>query len=113
MQKIFILVFPLFFLLAISSILGYYQKKETFEVRREQVLGDLSSAIDDAVKDGEYGCCIDPACTMCYLGSWIWDDGVCRCDEMIATGQDDKVCPQCVKGMEKGLCKSSLGECQI
>ncbi|UCD02655.1 MAG: hypothetical protein JSV63_02585 [Candidatus Aenigmatarchaeota archaeon] len=81
------------------------ERAESFEDRRSRILGELSLAIDDATLDERYSCCIDPPCTMCYMGSWIWDDGICRCDEMIANGEDDKVCPQCVRGLEEGQCK--------
>lgn len=81
--------------------------KESFSEKREHVLGELQLAIDDAVEEGKYHCCIEPACTMCYMGSWIWDDGTCDCDGMIAKGDFDKVCPQCKRGIEEGLCKSS------
>ena len=79
----------------------------TYDAKREKLLMDLHNAIREAEEQGEYECCIKPACTMCYLGDWIWEDGSCLCDEMIAQGQDDKVCPQCKKGLEKGLCESA------
>ncbi|MFA4855316.1 MAG: hypothetical protein WC634_01855 [archaeon] len=82
----------------------------TFEERRGNILNELSEAINDAKLEGKYGCCIEPPCTMCYLGEWIWDDGYCRCDEMIAKGEFDKVCPQCKKGLEEGKCVSGTGK---
>lgn len=82
-------------------------KQENFEQRREKILNELSTSIDKAVFEGKYHCCIDPPCTMCYLGNWIWKDGSCNCDGMIAKGEFDKVCPQCVNGLEEGNCKSS------
>jgi len=82
----------------------------TFEERREKVLSDLNFAIEDAKKEGKYKCCIEPACTMCYLGNWIWKDGTCDCDGMIAEDEWDKVCPQCKRGIEEGLCKSVKAE---
>jgi hypothetical protein len=60
--------------------------------------------IDLQAREGNYRCCIDPPCTMCFMGDWIWDDGTCRCDDMIAQGEDDKVCPQCKGGSEEGTC---------
>lgn len=82
--------------------------------RRERILGELSQAIDEAIASGKYKCCIDPPCDMCFLGHWIWDDGSCMCDDMIAKGEFDKVCPQCVKGIELGLCKSTRqSTCEI
>ncbi|MFH1364785.1 MAG: hypothetical protein ABIH52_03975 [Candidatus Aenigmatarchaeota archaeon] len=92
---------------------AFTQPKENFEDRREAILQELSFAIDDAVTEGKYSCCIDPPCTMCYMGSWLWDDGICRCDEMIRNGEFDKVCPQCAKGIEEGRCTSSETLCEI
>lgn len=85
-----------------------------FEERREDVITGLTVAIEEAKEEGKYNCCIDPACTMCYLGHWLWKDGSCHCDDMIKNGEDDKVCPECKKGLEEGNCKSSEEEfCEI
>jgi len=73
----------------------------------EDVIAGLETAIAQATKDGDYHCCIDPACTMCYLGSWIFEPGTCNCDEAIAKGEFDKVCPECKKGIEEGDCSSA------
>jgi hypothetical protein len=81
--------------------------KETFEERRASVLNGLYLAIDDAISEGKYECCIEPPCTMCYMGNWIWDDGTCKCDELMKEGRFDEVCPQCIKGLEEGRCKSA------
>jgi len=95
-------------------VLNGFQKELSLEERREKVISDLNLAIKEAEEEGRYKCCIEPACTMCYLGGWIWDDGSCYCDDMIAEGKYDKVCPQCKKGLEDGLCKSSEEEkCDI
>ena len=81
---------------------------------RAKILNELSGAIDAAVKEGKYHCCIDPPCTMCYLGDWLWDDGTCDCDGMIAKGEFDKVCPQCKRGIEEGRCISTAQEsCEV
>ena len=71
------------------------------------VIAGLRAGIEQARKNGDYNCCIEPACTMCYLGSWIFDEGTCHCDEAIAGGEFDKVCPECRKGIEKGECSST------
>lgn len=84
-----------------------------FEKNREKVLSQLYLAIEDAEKMGKYKCCIEPPCTMCYLGDWIWEDGTCDCDEKIAMAEWDKVCPQCKRGIEEGRCKSETGTCSI
>lgn len=77
------------------------------EQKRERILNELSLAIEEAQSEGKYNCCIEPPCTMCYFGDWIWKDGSCDCGGMIARGELDKVCPQCKKGIEAGLCKST------
>ena len=79
-------------------------QSETFEQRRTRILDEMALEIQDAESQGEYKCCIEPPCTMCYLGDWVWDDGTCDCDGMIKNGDWDKVCPQCVKGIEEGSC---------
>ncbi len=87
---------------------------EGFVEGRTKILNELSDAIGVAVKEGKYHCCIDPPCTMCFLGDWLWDDGTCDCDGMIAKGEFDKVCPQCKRGIEEGRCISSAQEsCEV
>jgi len=88
-------------------ITSIYPNFQSYSQRRAATISDIDSEIAKSVAEGNYRCCIAPACTMCYLGDWIWDDGICRCDDMIAQGQDDKVCPQCKKGLEEGKCKYS------
>jgi len=82
-------------------------KKPGFEDKRAKLLADLDSNIREAVLEGKYNCCIEPPCTMCYLGNWIWEDGTCHCDEMIAQGELDKVCPQCRQKVGEGQCNST------
>ena len=87
---------------------------QTYQQKRENVITSMMVAIDQEILAGNYMCCIDPPCTMCFLGHWLWDDGICRCDDMIAKGEFDKVCPQCVRGIEEGQCKSIKEEnCKI
>ena len=102
-------------MIVVVSLLGVMLSgAESFEDKRARVLGELSLAIDGAVAEGKYECCIDPPCTMCYMGNWLWDDGTCKCDEMIANGEYDKVCPQCARGLEEGLCKyANKSICEI
>ncbi len=97
-------------LVAVIILNFYFPKAESFEQKRLRVLKELSASIDDAVLQGKYHCCIDPPCTMCYLGNWIWKDGTCNCDLMIAQGEFDKVCPQCVKGIENSQCEFTGGK---
>jgi len=87
--------------------------KNSFEENREKVLSQLYLAIEEAKKMGKYKCCIEPPCTMCYLGEWIFKDGTCDCDGMISMNEWDKVCPQCIRGIKEGKCKSEIGSCPL
>lgn len=93
-----------------QTVALFSQQEQSFEQRRTNLLNELSESINSAMLEGKYKCCIEPACTMCYLGNWIWQDGTCDCDGMIAKGEFDKVCPQCKRGIEEGRCISSLKE---
>jgi len=87
--------------------------KTTFEEKRDEILLEIFSTIEKAEElSGIYECCIEPPCTMCFLGNWIWDDGTCDCDTMMMNGEWDKVCPQCIRGMEEGRCKSTKTDTQ-
>jgi hypothetical protein len=109
MKKIFFCVITVIILSAVA-VYSSSLPIESFEQKRERILNELSLAIEEAKTEGNYGCCIEPPCTMCYLGNWIWDDGGCYCDEMILKGEFDKVCPQCIKGIEEGKCISTKNE---
>ena len=111
MKKIKSLILASLLVIVILVSLIFYSsatfQKQSFEEKREKLLEQLYSNINEAILEGRYECCIEPPCTMCYLGHWIWDDGTCACDEMIAKGELDKVCPQCKRGIEEGECKSA------
>jgi len=79
----------------------------------DKIISNLEKAIDIAKEKGDYNCCIEPDCTMCYLGHWIFDKGTCHCDEAIAEGRTEDVCPECKKGIEKGQCSSKESECLL
>ncbi len=113
MKKILFMFFFIGMTMGIAS--GYlYPNFQTYQQKRENVISLMENAIDQEIKAGNYKCCIDPPCTMCFLGEWLWDDGICRCDDMIASGEFDKVCPECKSGIESGECKSSQkGFCVI
>ena len=117
-----IVIFIVFLVLIISGI--YFLKvwpfpefeNHNFTDTRSKTLSDLDAAIASAVDTGDYHCCINPPCTMCYLGSWVFEDGKCNCDAMIAKGELDKVCPECKKGVENGTCSSqaeTADSCEI
>lgn len=108
MKKIIFLVMTIIILTAL--VYASRLQTENFEQKRERILNELSLAIDEAIGEGRYKCCIDPPCTMCYMGNWLWSDGSCYCDDMILKGEFDKVCPQCIKGIEEGKCISTNKE---
>ena len=101
--------------LLVGTLVGFslavaYPDIRTFEDKRSDIISDMEELINDEVASGSYRCCIDPPCTMCLLGQWIWDDGICRCDDLIVEGDFDNVCPQCKSKIKEGGCKSSLGD---
>jgi|SRR3989338_1568389 len=81
-----------------------YSNFQSFEEKRGRIIKDMKILINEQAKEGNYRCCIEPPCTMCFMGNWLWDDGICRCDDMIASGEFDKVCPQCKDKLEEGQC---------
>ncbi len=115
-RKIYILSILLILFMTVSIFMVLLIKKQGFEEKRESLLEQLYNNIEEAKLEGNYECCIEPPCTMCYLGNWIWEDGSCYCDRMIIEGKNEDVCPQCVKGIEEGKCKSTEnneGWCEI
>ena len=61
--------------------------------------------IHKAEQEGNYRCCIKPACTMCYSEGNKWNygqAGTCACDDLIAQGKEP--CPQCARALS---CDSS------
>jgi len=78
-----------------------------------KAVDNLDKAIAEAVEKGDYSCCIDPPCRMCFMGEWVFEKGTCDCDQYIGSGEMDKVCPECKHGIEEGECESQKGSCQI
>ena len=79
----------------------------------EHVIETLEKGIEHSKEQGNYKCCIEPDCKMCYLGNWKFDKGTCFCDDAIAEGNDELVCPECKKGLEEGTCSSVKEECEV
>ncbi len=53
-----------------------------------------------AKENGDYRCCIEPDCTMCYSEGNKWNYGIagtCGCDDFIAKGEEP--CPQCARAL--------------
>ena len=112
MKKSVLIIISLI-ILSLLTISGC-KKDVSLEERRLGVLSELNMAIEEAEKSGVYKCCIEPACTMCYLSGNKWNygkGGTCACDEFIAKGEDP--CPQCVKGIEEGNCESTEEFCDV
>lgn len=89
---------------------------KSFEEKRNEILSEMDLTLKEATKSGKYKCCIEPPCKMCFLGNWIWKDGKCDCDTMIAQGKWDKVCPECKAGIKEGRCistKTMNGICPV
>ena len=65
----------------------------------ELLIKQRDVAIKKAKEAGDYKCCIEPACTMCYMEANKWNNhtaGTCACDDIIAQGGEP--CPQCKRG---------------
>lgn len=76
----------------------------------EKIIMQRDYAIAKAVEAGDYRCCINPACTMCYMEANKWNNqtpGTCACDDLIARGEEP--CPQCLAGS----CDGKSGSCEI
>ncbi|HDQ22507.1 MAG TPA: hypothetical protein ENN28_00870 [Candidatus Uhrbacteria bacterium] len=74
--------------------------KLSLEQMWEQITNQRQLAIAKARQNGDYKCCIDPPCTMCFDSASQWNygqTGKCFCDEFIARGEEP--CPQCQKGI--------------
>jgi len=106
MKKKLIVFAVVILLLSISFFTVQIINENNFEVKREKLLSSLYSNIKEAERLGKYRCCIEPPCTMCYLGDWVWEDGTCDCDAMIKSGEWGKVCPKCIRGIKEGRCSS-------
>ncbi|MBR9704795.1 hypothetical protein GOV12_05260 [Candidatus Pacearchaeota archaeon] len=89
----FVVVFSLVALITSNSITND-------ENNPKIVIDNLYKAISLAKDNGNYKCCIEPACTMCYLGKWKYEKGTCFCDDEIAKGNFDDVCPECKNGID-------------
>ncbi len=61
---------------------------------------------------GDYRCCIEPPCTMCYSEGNKWNygqAGTCGCDDFIAKGEEP--CPQCAQALN---CESQeASKCEV
>jgi len=77
------------------------------EEKHDLIIAQRDQAIAEAKERGDYRCCIEPPCTMCYMEANQWNNqtaGTCACDDLIADGKEP--CPQC----KNGFCSSSEAE---
>ncbi len=76
-----------------SNNLNYpYDKDEL----HKSIIAQRDFAIQKAVESGDYECCTEPPCTMCYMEANEWNNftpGTCSCGKLIAEGKES--CPQC------------------
>lgn len=112
-DKFFLFVFLFFIIISVILINAKITGRIIGTENPEEVIGNLYKSIGIAEKNGDYRCCIEPPCTMCYLGKWKFDKGTCYCDDAIAEGREEDVCPECKKGLEEGTCESSREICEI
>ena len=50
----------------------------------------------------------DMHCANCT--HWLWHDGLCDCNNRIAKGGFDKICPNCENTTGEGKCISAIEE---
>ena len=115
-NKILLLV-----LLFIVGSVGFFvarQQSDSFEKlnskeMNKRIIAERDFAIKKAVKAGDYRCCINPPCTMCYMQANKWNNfkaGTCACDDLLAQGKE--ACPECKSGLceqkDEGSCKLDL-----
>lgn len=109
-------------LVAVVMISGYFLARpyNTFSrlsvgEMHTEIISQMDTAIAKAMAEGDYRCCIHPACTMCFLSGNKWNygkAGTCACDDFIAKGEDP--CPQCKSGLieDTGVsCEIKSEEC--
>jgi len=119
----FLLIIIIFVFCFVGVLMGYlisdYQNPDFSELSPEQMLEQITTqrdfAIEQAVRRGDYRCCISPACTMCYTEANEWNNwtaGTCACDDLIAQGKEP--CPQCKRGLDgEGSCGSAADSCDV
>ena len=116
-----LILLVLFSLLLIAGKVGSLtnQKQDTpfenlsLEEMHEKIISQRDLAIQKAMKEGKYKCCINPPCTMCFMEANQWNNftaGTCACDDLLAQGKE--ACPQCQRGLcetnKEGFCKTGV-----
>ena len=105
MKKIFFVLFVVisFTLISYVAIINYTTNFNNLssQEKHERIVAERTYAIEEARLAGNYHCCIDPPCTMCYMEANEWNNntpGTCACDDLIAEGKE--ACPQCQRGLD-------------
>jgi len=84
------------------------------EGMHREIISQRDLAIKKAIVRGDYNCCVEPACTMCYMEANVWNHyqaGKCDCVDSIVQGEEP--CPQCKKALaqnKEGTCIFGLEE---
>ena len=118
-MKILLIILTL--IIGISfGISAYYFSSIPFEKlslreMQKQVVAYQDFGIEKAIAQGIYNCCVEPACTMCFMQGNQWNHGeagTCACAELIAQGKEP--CPQCHRALSKSEDQTCLieQECQ-
>lgn len=110
MKYYFLLILMLLIGLTTSIWLNPPVSLKSAEKIHDDVVTMRNYGIELAQANGEYKCCIDPVCTMCYMEGNKWNynqPGKCFCDDFVARGEDP--CPQC----ERGLWEDTGSSCEI
>lgn len=100
-----------FVAIAIGALIGafavnFYMTHKTIDTDtlRDNYIALREQAIQQAIVNGEYSCCIGPACTMCMdrgkNHTWSGDGKYCNCLQIIFEGGEP--CPQCKAGLARG-----------
>lgn len=81
----------------------------------KRIVKERDYAIGQALARGDYRCCINPPCTMCFMEANQWNNwkaGTCACDDLIAQGKE--ACPQCKRGLDgEDSCGSVEESCEV
>jgi hypothetical protein len=111
--RTYIFIIQLIFILIIFSFYSFTKTGfKNQNVKPEKTVSEqVDLAIEKAQAEGVYNCCIEPACTMCFLQANQWNNqtqGTCACDDLINQGKQP--CPECLKG---GCNNNEAGACNI
>lgn len=81
------------------------------DTRYEKIIRERNLSINQAMVTGNYNCCMNPPCEMCYMDANEWNNetaGTCACDDLVSEGKEP--CPQCRKS---DLCENDVGSCSL